>query len=107
MNMTLADAALLAAQINRDPLFEVVAIGRFVMIEDLMQRGDDLPWGVSVLHRDQPETIGRVWSERDWNEFRHAALAPLPKVLTEEQPPASPPPDQRRDTQHRQQLSLF
>lgn len=106
---TLAEACELAAKIAGDARISVIAIGRFVMAAELVgERADQLPWGVSVVSRDDPSLVGRVWNEKDWIEFRACALAKVHKSKHQAKAAAAPPAEpERRDAKHREQLSLF
>jgi hypothetical protein len=84
MEMSLAAVTQLAAEINADDRFIVIAIGRFKLVEELTRQcADRMPWGVSVLPRDKPERRVTLWSPEQWTEYRDLVL--------EELAPAPPP----------------
>ena len=102
--MDLDAAVQLAVEINKTAGFQVIAIGRFVLVEELKRHSAHcpLPWGVSVCA--SCGLVGRVWNHKEWIQFRETALAPMsaavdakPKIL----------PRERTDARHRLQPSLF
>ena len=94
MEMSLAAVTVLAAEINADDRFIVIAIGRFKLVEELTRQcADRMPWGVSVLPRDKPERRVTLWSPEQWTEYRDLVLEELaaaPQAPAAAQPAASP-----------------
>jgi hypothetical protein len=84
--MQLEEAHAAAAEIDADPLFAVVAIGRFELIDKLIKApADAYPWGVSVVSRIDPTYRGVCRTREELDEF--VLLAPRParaprRVLT-------------------------
>ena len=101
--LTMEQATRLAMEIDADTRFAVIAIGRFVLSEELGagRSIDDLPWGVSLMARDNPKSRATIWSSADWDEYRLiqiensliASGAKHPKPITK--------------PVHEEQLSLF
>ncbi len=88
--MTLQEACELAAAIEGNSDFAVIAIGRFVLMDELSTESKkSLSWGVSVLSlRDRGDRTV-CHNESDWIAFAKA-LAPVKP--TKEQPAAKPKP---------------
>ena len=100
--MDLEEAVQLANEINSEAGFQVIAIGRFVLVEELRKHlaHCTLPWGVSVVAGCG--LVGRVWNHQEWLEFQGTALATVPAALV-----AKRPARERSDAKHRLQKSLF
>lgn len=88
--MKFEQAVALAADVEADPAFAVVAVGRFELLDDLVAHPPDkFPWAVSVVYRLDARYCGVVRTDHDWREFR--ALAP-PAKPSQPKPVASQPP---------------
>lgn len=76
--MNLTEAANLAALIHSDDRFVVIAIGRFLMIEELSRPGAiEHPWGLTVMPRDNPQRRVTLWGPEQWTEYRDLVLEEL------------------------------
>lgn len=106
MNMTLAQVTDLAATIHADDRFIVIAIGRFMLLEELVQPGaSGRPWGLTVLPRDKPERRVTLWSPEQWTEYRDLVLEDVAAPATATQ--LTPQPLVERATPTEDQLLLF
>lgn len=102
--MTLEEAYQVATEIEANARFAVVAIGRFELIADLVDRhAGAFPWGVSIVSRVD-QTYKAVCRTRDEvNEF--VLIAPQPKRKPKPRPSVSndaapkPAPAKPADTQ--------
>jgi hypothetical protein len=73
--MNLTEACNLAALIHSDDRFLVIAIGRFLLIDELALAGaDERPWGLTVMPRDMPTRRVTLWSPELWTEYRTLVL---------------------------------
>jgi hypothetical protein len=88
--MTLKEACELAAAIEGNSDFAVIAIGRFVMMDQIsVESKKHLPWGVSIVSlRDRGDRIV-AFKESDWIDF---AKALAPAKPAKEQPAGKPKP---------------
>jgi hypothetical protein len=89
--MTLDQACELAKAIEGNSEFAVIAIGRFVMLEEISTESKKhLSWGVSVISLRDRSDRTVCHNESDWIAFAKA-LAPVANP-TKEQPAAKPKP---------------
>ncbi len=98
--MTLQEACELAAAIEGNSNFAVIAIGRFVMTEELRSESKKtLSWGLSIVSlRDRSDRIV-AHCEADWQAFAKAN-----KKTTSKESAAIKPVSPKYDEE---QLSLF
>lgn len=87
--MTLADAIELAELIEASEHWTVIAIGRFVLQEELQQAhqagyASKLPWAVSVMAIDDVNDRAKLQSIAEWREYSRREPCQLPpkKPLT-------------------------
>ena len=97
--MNLQQATQLAEEIEADPRYLVVAIGRFQILADLVVAPDSYPWCITVIPSVGGESPAKICSHADWRAYR-TATAPVPQS-----PP--PPKSKRRDDEHMKQPTLF
>jgi hypothetical protein len=89
--MEFEQAVELAAAVEADPAFAVVAVGRFELLDNLVANPPDkFAWAVSVVYRLNVRYCAVVRSVDHWREFR--ALAPAPPLPSKPKPVASQPP---------------
>ncbi len=111
MNMTLTEAAGLASLIHSDDRFIVIAIGRFLLMEELLQPGAiERPWAITAMPRDKPDQRVTLRSPEQWAEWRETVLEDLqPAVTAGPNKPAAEPagPPSIKVTETEDQLLLF
>lgn len=102
--MNMSDACDLAFAIDRGGKARLVAIGRFLPLEEVTP---DSPWGCSVVLPDG--TRRTVWSIADWCAVVAGLSESTPNAppRVSDRPPASAPTLPRPDAVHRRQPTLF
>lgn len=79
--MTYDEAVELARAIEGNSQFVVIAIGRFVMTDELSTvTKQTLPWGVSVAWLADHKDRVVCFKESDWTEFASAHVPKPPKI---------------------------
>lgn len=100
--MTLQEACELARAIEGNSDFAVIAIGRFVMMDELSSESKrNLSWGVSIVSLRDRTNRTVAHRESDWIDFAKA-LAP---AVAKQQPAAKPVITKAVCDEH--QLELF
>lgn len=104
--MNIKEACELAQAIEGNSLFVVIAVGRFVMIDELTtQSKHSFRWGVSVALLSDPTDRTVVYSENEWRSYATAASGKSSASQTKQvQPSKCTTPSAAREEE---QLSLF
>lgn len=101
--MTLEEATALAIEIESEPGYLVIAIGRFQIIAELLDTLGTFPWCITAIA--QCNTAGeppvKICNRNDWQNYR---------IVTRDRARSSPPlkaATKRRDEAHTRQPTLF
>lgn len=116
--MTLQEAMQLASEVEYSGHHLVVAVGRFMLIDELVRHQDPstLPWCVSAIARrpqpTEPNQPHVLRTRADWHELVAWAESVADRTSAQPTPPAvapSPQPTkaQRRDDHITRQPTLF
>lgn len=77
--MQLADAAALAAEIEADDRFRVMAVGKFELLDAIVAANPNAyPWAVSAVAIADTTYRAVLRTRADWIEWRDLAPAPEP-----------------------------
>jgi len=76
--MTMSEACELAQAIEGNGQFAVVAIGRFVMTNEINHSSkQSLPWKISVVSLADPTDRTVIFNEAEWQSFCKAVSKPV------------------------------
>ena len=101
--MTMSEACELAQAIEGNGQFAVIAIGRFVMTNELNHSSkQSLPWKISVVSLADPNDRTVIFNEAEWQSFCQAVSKPA-KASTKPSKQAK----QTRPVVDEHQLELF
>ncbi len=98
--MNIHEATELAKAIEGNGQYAVIAIGRFVMTDELTTTSkQELPWGVSIVWLADRSDKTRIFSEAEWIDYAKSHQ----RELAKSKPDASQPKARVQD----EQLQLF
>jgi hypothetical protein len=84
--MTLEEACELAKAIEGNSEFAVIAIGRFVMTDELTTESKkDLSWGISVVPLRDRTDRAVIHKESEWVDFAKAVGKPVKQPAKDKQ----------------------
>lgn len=95
---------LQAAEIEAEPGFLVIAIGRFQIITDLLASHTEYPWCITAISQCNPssEAPAKICNRNDWMNYRHVSRRPRSSPASQPEKAAK-----RRDDAHMRQPTLF
>lgn len=101
--MNMQEAFELAAEIESEPGYLVIAIGRFQIIAELLETLGTHPWCITAISQCNTanEAPVKICNRNDWQNYR---------IVTRDRQRSSPPPKaatKRRDEAHTRQPTLF
>jgi hypothetical protein len=101
--MNIREACELAQAIEGNSLFVVIAVGRFVMVDELTgQTKQSFRWGVSVALLSDKTDRTVVYTEDEWRSYATSATGKAQQL-----PAEKPKSLMRSATREEEQLSLF